>query len=402
MSRLPQMFRRKSDGRYAVKLKTEGRRRTFYLGSDRASATELYRRIIAEWLSSPSTLGHTRPRRRSSKALTVAEVANAYLDYAQQKYVDEDGNPKTEIGLIRNALLILGRVYGSLPARDFDQSCLEALRGEMIRHGGKKKPWSRRTINDHVGRLKRMFRWAALRKLIPSSVCMDLATVEGLRSGETEAPDGQGVAPVKPAHIEALKPHLSSRVWAMIQVQLFSGARPGEICKLRGADIDMSGSEWLFKPARHKTQRHGHQRVIVLGPRAQDALRPFLSGDPDKFLFSPKEAVAELNAKKHAARRTPLSCGNRPGSNRNPDPAHEPGEVYTVHAYRRAIHRACDRAGIARWSPHQLRHLAADRAARVDGPEGARCLLGHRSVSVTATYMSRDEERAREIARKIG
>ncbi len=393
------MYRRRSDGRFAVNLPINGRRRTVYLGRDRQQAKELYDRTVAEWLASPSAL---RPARSRLEDLSVAEVANTYLDYAEKKYRKRDGTEKTELVSIKSVLLILSRLYGTLSATEFDQHKLEALRAEMVRSGGSKRAWCRKTINDAVVRIKRMFRWAASRRLIPSSVPADLATVGGLRAGESDAAESRVVSPVDLAHVQALKPHLGRQVWAMVQVQLFSGARPGEVCSMRGCELDMSSTEWLYVPTEHKTAHRGHRRVIVLGPKAQHALAPFLSDDPNQFLFRPKDARAEANARRHAQRKTPLSCGNRPGSNVVQNPKRPPGERYSVSSYRRAIHLACDKAGLPRFNPGQLRHLAADRAARVDGAEGARCLLGHRSVSVTAVYMSRDEERARKIVRCIG
>lgn len=81
----------------------------------------------------------------------------------------------------------------------------------------------------------------------------------------------------------------------------------------------------------------------------------------DRFLFQPCEAEVERRAKLHAKRKTPQSCGNRPGRNRRRKPQQQPGEHYSVESYRRAIHRGCDLAGIRSWSPNRLRHNAATR-----------------------------------------
>ncbi|MEN1680590.1 MAG: hypothetical protein AAGJ46_13455 [Planctomycetota bacterium] len=49
--------------------------------------------------------------------------------------------------------------------------------------------WSRKYVNGQIGRVKRLFRWAASEELIPASVATALDTVEGLRMGRTEAKD---------------------------------------------------------------------------------------------------------------------------------------------------------------------------------------------------------------------
>src|SRR3546814_10186803 len=76
------------------------------------------------------------------------------------------------------------------------------------------------------------------------------------------------------------------------------------------------GKLWTYKPSQHKTAWHGHERVIYLGPRAQDVLRPFLKKDLQAFIFQPAEADLWRREQLHLKRKTPLSYGNRPGSNR--------------------------------------------------------------------------------------
>ena len=97
-----------------------------------------------------------------------------------------------------------------------------------------------------------------------------------------------------------------------------------------------------------------------------------------------------------------MSCGNKPGSNRKADPARTPDERYTTASYRRAIHRACDKANIARWSPHQLRHAAATEIRKRHGVEMARIILGHRSLGMTELYAERDMSQAEQAIGEMG
>ena len=71
-------------------------------------------------------------------------------------------------------------------------------------------------------------------------------------------------------------------------------------------------------------------------------------------------------------------------------------------AYRRAIHRACDQAGIPRWSPHRLRHSRATEIRKLYGLEAAQVVLGHAAVGVTQVYAEADREAARKIMAAIG
>ena len=122
----------------------------------------------------------------------------------------------------------------------------------------------------------------------------------------------------------------------------------------------------------------------------------------DKFLFSPVEADAERRAELHAKRKTPLSCGNRPGSNRRRRPKRKPADHYTVDSYRRAIHRVCDDAGIPTWGPHRLRHNAGTEIRRQFGIEAAQLLLGHARADVTQVYAEVNHAKALEVAAKVG
>ena len=53
---------------------------------------------------------------------------------------------------------------------------------------------------------------------------------------------------------------------------------------------------------------------------AQEVLRPWLRPELERFLFSPAEAETERQAERAASRKTPPSCGNRPGTNRKRAP----------------------------------------------------------------------------------
>ena len=70
---------------------------------------------------------------------------------------------------------------------------------------------------------------------------------------------------------------------------------------MRPCDIDRTGQTWLYRPESHKTEHHGMNRVIYLGPQAQLILQPFLFRDPAAYLFSPREAIAALRARQRAS-----------------------------------------------------------------------------------------------------
>ena len=236
--------------------------------------------------------------------------------------------------------------------------------------------------------------------------------------GRSDARESEPVKPVPDGIIEATIAHMTPTLRAMVQVQRLTGARPGELCQMRGCDLDVSGTVWTYRPRTHKTQHHGRDRIIFIGPRAQDVLRPFLSPDLQSCLFTPAQSEAERRASMQASRTTPLSCGNTPGTNRKPYPQRRASDQYQTTSYGRAIRYACDQAfpppdGLNadevktwrrehRWAPNQLRHNFATEVRREHGLEAAQVLLGHSRADVTQVYAERDEGRAVAVALRVG
>jgi integrase len=269
---------------------------------------------------------------------TITEVIEPYWIFAQGYYV-KNGQPTREVGCLRMALRVWRQHYGDIPAVEFDSLKMLALQEIMIGTG-----WSRKTINDSLARVKRALKWMVSRKLIPAAVMHECSAVTGLEKGRSRAKETEPKRPVPEEHIEAVRPWVSRQVWALIQLQLLTGARPGEVLRLRKRNIDRRGRVWTAMLDGHKTEHHGHERRLYFGPEAQALLAPFLVRPDDAFLFSPEEAERERRAAMHDARVTPEGYGNGIGTNRKPRPRRMPGELYGRDSYRVAIRRACDKA----------------------------------------------------------
>jgi integrase len=260
---------------------------------------------------------------------------------------------------------------------------------------------SRGVVNARLNRVRRVFKWAASYELLPATVYEALRTVAGLQKGRSEAPEGQGVAPVAEEHVIATLPFLPAPVAAMVRLQQLTGMRVGEVMVMRAIDLTMNGPIWSYRPAKHKNKYRGHERVIYLGPQAQDILRPFLTTDLTAYLFSPRAATAARNASARAKRktkRTPSQLARKPKAN----PKRVPGARYRRHSYRQAVRRACKKAGVPPWSPLQLRHTAATAIRARYGLEAAKAILGHTRVETSQIYAERDLGKAQEIMAEIG
>jgi integrase len=289
----------------------------------------------------------------------------------------------------------LRKLYGDTPAGKFGPLALKAVRQRFIDAG-----LCRNEVNRRTRLIVRMFKWATAHEMVPPSVHEGLRTVEGLRKGECDVRESRKVRPVPDAYVDAVLPHVSRQVAAMIQLQRLTGMRPGEVCIMRTIDVDTSGRVWIFTPSEHKTEHQERERRICLGPAAQEILRPWFRTDLTAYLFSPREAMAALAVTRRAARKTKVQPSQRDRRRRSPERV--PGDHYKVRSYGSAIAMACDKAGVPHWAPNQLRHNAATRLRREFGLDVARAVLGHSSPVVTEVYAELDQAKAIEAMARVG
>jgi hypothetical protein len=168
----------------------------------------------------------------------------------------------------------------------------------------------------------------------------------------------------------------------------------------------------------------------MIGPRAQEVLRPFLGCELAAPIFSPRRVVAEQNAERRANRKTPLfpSHIRQIEAKRRTRGPRKARDAYSVESYRTAVYRACDeanphptldRVAVAsmtpeqkaeflawraehRWHPNQLRHTTGTKMRREFGIEVSRAVLGHSDSDTTAIYAERDLTAAKEAAARLG
>lgn len=371
---------------------------------------DAYDRVIREWLEQgrqPVANLRLVAEQQVEDEITVAELLAAYWQMLKDDgFVDpEDVKNDTHVGNFRQAIKPLKDLFPATPAAKFGPRALRKVRSMMI-----EKRLSCSTINARVNMIRRVFKWGASMEMVPVEVYQALATMDPIQRGQFPELDSRPVQPVAEADVVAILSHLSPQVAAMVQLQWITGMRPGEVSTMRWREIDRNGPTeagvqlWIYQPAHHKTEHHGRERVIPLGLWCQELLAPFLKADPNAFLFSPEEAESDRRQKQRAARRTPMwkshlrAQARAKGERESRDFA----GFYDVHAYRRAIERACKKAGVAVWSPNRLRHSAATRIRNSHGIEAARVLLGHSSPATTEIYAQMDRQHAVRIMAQEG
>lgn len=365
--------------------------------------------------------------------LTLVEVLDQYHEHATRHYRGPDGKATSELREHQLVIRALREQYGDTTAAEFGPLMLKAVRQSWVIGG-----LSRSECNRRTNIARRIFRWAVAEELVPGTMLAALDAVEGLKRGRTVARETKPVGPVDDARVDATIPHMNRVVAGLVEFQRLTGCRPGEACLLRRSEIDTGGKVWLFRPGRHKTAHKDKSRVIPIGPKAQELIRPFLTPDLDAYLFSPAVAVAELHAERTKNRETPRFKSHmlRNQRKRAKRPRRAPADHYTAESYSHAVARACDRANplpkklaqrdgetyrqwwgrltegekaavkahwkAHRWHPNQLRHSFATKVRRAHGLEAAQVLLGHAKADVTQVYAEKNEALAIAVAGQIG
>lgn len=347
-----------------------------YLGTyGSPESRKRYQEFIGEW---QQELDQVRANIRyiARPGCTVAELVAAHSEHAREHYRHADGTPTSEVRAFALSLRpLLGADYRDMPAAEFRPAHLKAIRERWIAAGH-----ARKTVNQAAGRIRRLFRWAAGEELVSVDAVAALGFVADLGEGRTAAPDHEPVVPVPLRDLAATLRELdrtTPAVSAMIRLQYYCGARPGEVCRMRADEIDrgglvavgarriqLPGGVWVFQPGQNKTGR----AVYVLGCRARAILRG-IEPSADGWMF--------------------------PSRRRR-------GRPWSVSGYQHAIADAARAAGAGHWSPGQLRHNFLTRIDAAAGIQTAGHAVGHTSIDTTAIYVERNLREVAEVIGKMG
>lgn len=401
--RLPKM-RKHPNGQAIISLDGE----IYYLGKWGSKVSKVKRdQLLAEWLAGNRTLPPKQPRkpanencRAGAKIVTIDDVLLRYLRWAKTYYV-KNGRQLPEVDHLKRVIRTLSGLYGDTPADKFGPVRLKAFRQRLIDHG-----LARSTINQHVRRVIRAYRFAVENELLTdANVVSRLENVQALKKGKCAARETQPVKPVDDAIVEATLPHLPPVVADMVRVQRLTGMRPGEVCIMRPSDIDRSDDIWVYTPSEHKTDHIDDEpKRVCIPPRAQQILMPYLLRHDTEFCFDPRESERKRNAAR--GRNVDEKFGNAKGRTKRIREGRRrtraPKNHYTTNTYRTAIRRACEKADVEKWAPNQLRHARATEVRELHGLEGSQVALSHKNANVTQVYAERNHKLAKEIARQTG
>jgi len=374
-----------------------GERRQKNFGSGRDDAKRAFKEWICTWQNDPRVRTPSLP-----PPTTLTEAWAAMKDQVQDYYRRRDGKATGHAYDLELAFRAVIELFGHEPASSFTVDKLRLVREEMV-----EQDLALSTINARVHQIRRIFRRFVVAGLAPASVWQELQALDALRAGQRDLRVPERIAPVHDLTVEATCAKLPATLVAMVRLQLLTGMRPGEVCALTPAAVDVSKSPWSYRPRHHKNAHRGSGREILIGPLGQQVLAPYLRREITKPCFRPAEAMRQRHDARVASYE-PAEDGydyrETPSYQERAAARGEPAvrDQFAVNAYALAIRRAAEAAGVLHWSPNQLRHSAATRIRARFGLEAAQVVLGHANADVTEIYAERDRQKAIEVALALG
>jgi integrase len=301
---------------------------------------------------------------------TLSQTIAQYSQHCQSYYVLPGGRVSSEPRNIALALSYLLRAAGDVPTAQLSKEHLKAARELMV------KTCSRKTTNQHVGRVKRFARWAADKGLLPDAAALSIGSLSNLPAFRSGAVEHDPVEAVDWSHVEPVVGAIAEPWRSLVLLQWYSGLRPAEACGLLRSQLaDTPAGRVVDLGLQHKGGWRNRRKVIPVGPRAVEVLSPWV------------EAAALHD--RDAIFVTTWTASEKP---RPAQPS----------SYAHAVLRACKRLKVPEWSPNQLRHAYATRVRAALGLEAAQHALGHAKADVTQVYAERDAKLARKAADELG
>ena len=381
-----------------------------YLGPHGTKASQIeYDRLITEWLSSGRSPSYGAPEQHD---LDRRACCSPICDYARAYYGD---GPRGELCQHEARAQAASRALRPRAGHEFRTASPQGHSAEVYR-----RRLCRSNINGRVQRIGRVFRWAVAEGLMPPEVPQSLAMVPGLRRGHTEAPEGQKVRPADEAIVAATLAHLSPVVRAMVELQQFTGMRPGELVILRPCDIDRTATFGSTNRKSTRTRIATKSGSSISAPRHRTCFARSCCARPTRIASPrPKRWPGTVPSAMLSERRQPVAgIGLARIGRANPKWQQAIGthrKATTMRFAAPAIGRSRSRRksptiphAVAewhtrhRWAPNRLRHSLATKVRRDFDIDAAKTLLGHSQIGTTQIYAEKDHQRAIEVARMIG
>ena len=299
-------------------------------------------------------------RRSGAPTASVREFSHACTAWARLYYV-KNGKTTPYFAEIRQVLARLSLIYGDRPIDSLDLTCFKAVRQSWVLDGV-----ARTGINHYAKTLRCAIAWGVSERLIPAAVLAEAQAVKALKLGRCGIRERSRVRPVADSVVDATLPLLCPVVADLLRLMRLTAMRPAEACAMRPKWLRTGGANkvWVYEFPDWKCahQESLPAREILLGPRAQEIIKPRLAGVGrwDRPLFRIERS----------------------------------GKPITPFYLWRHVRKATKAAGLPDWFPYQLRHTRLTEVRDEFGIEVASAVAGHSKIAQTEHYA--------EVSRTLG
>lgn len=368
--------------------------REYWLG--RAGTPECearYRALITRWARTQAdAVPVVEPPAETlvTKPTTIAAALAEYLAEIKGGATGEALRKNARWWLARSLAATLSQ-HAAVRLDDFGPKTfsrwVESVASSPMPHkrGGEKVPRTTTHVRKIVAELLRLIEWCVAAEIIAADKLVALRCVKRLPLAAARSPVVR--RPVDDAAIKDTVARLPAVYAAIVTVCRHSAARPGEVLAMKPAEIDRTSQRgvWIWRPTKHKTQRFGRERAVVLGPRCIAALEPWLAGVPNDDTIFTTDCIRRVRTDgtiRLRARKRVLPI--------------------TANDLRRAVRIACKDADVPVWTPYALRHSGLTEFRAVGGVDAAQIQAGHSAASTTERYAGADLKHAIDAARVCG
>jgi integrase len=243
--------------------------------------------------------------------------------------------------------------------------------------------YARSQVNRLFKSVKRVFSWAGqprfdeetwekLPPIVSSIFVADMNTIKLVKSGKENPPR----IDVPQEDVELVFPYVPTMIADMLRIQILTGMRPSEVCKMKIGDIKRTkyefadysrlfdGENWIYILS-HKTESYIGKKAVPLGLQEQEILEKYLIGKSDSPVFR-----------------------NRKGSS------------LSRTDYGRKIKKAIEKNNLPKFVPYQIRHTSLTKTSEEHSRDIARAVAGHTTEAMTARYDHSDLKKFMSVVRE--
>ena len=345
-----------------------------------------YLQILEDW-----ELRDRKPRtvsRTAGQPTTLGALCDVWVAHLQAlgRY-QHKGVETSSWAYIRSSVKTFKKSFGNVQLSLFSRTHLVRYRDEQEALVAECKHLPH-NANRKIRKLREFISWCVQRdylRYVLATVADNLPIVKAHHHQDVVAARKHRKRAVSWDDVNQLAAACNDVYGDMFKVHRTVGCRPGELCAMHVDEIKvLDDGWWTWSPSSHKTQHKGAKLTYWLHEDAQRLLEPWVAKARKGrgWVFNYKETGCAGN------RKYQTSCKDLSGP-------------ISLAAYRRALDDGCQKSGVERFTPHELRHAVASERAndpRLSLSAAGRS-IGHSSITSLQSYVHPDEDEIRRASK---